>query len=148
MRLTENFRLEEFTDSQTAVRMSIDNTPSSGVRHNLLRLAEALEYIRLMFGGHPIRISSGYRCQDLNEAVGGSASSAHMLGLAVDFTCPDYGTPLEIARVIERSKMEFDQVIMEGTWVHLAIAGRQRRQVLTATFTRGVAQYAPGLPAA
>lgn len=56
-----------------------------------------------------------------------------------------FGTPKDIARVIAASKIKFDQLIMEGGWVHISFAPTPRLQVLTARFTNGVARYTPGL---
>ena len=50
--------------------------------------------------GHDLDISSGYRCPELNSAVGGSPTSQHCMGLAADFTCEDFGSPLEIAQAL------------------------------------------------
>jgi len=134
-RLTAHFTLEELTWSDTGQRLGIDNTPSEIVTGNLKRLAAALEDVRLLLG-HPIHINSGYRCDRLNLVVGGSRSSRHMLGLAADFICPAFGTPVEIARLLEANLRGFDQLIYEHTWVHLGLAIQgigetPRRQVLT-----------------
>jgi zinc D-Ala-D-Ala carboxypeptidase len=68
----------------------------------------------------------------LNAAVGGSGASQHMLGLAADFECPGFGTPLEVARAIQRSGIAFDQCILEyGRWVHLSFSDAPRGRMLT-----------------
>jgi hypothetical protein len=97
----------------------------------LKRLAAGLESVQALLGA-PLEISSGYRCAALNEAVGGSATSQHLLGLAADFACPGFGPPLEVARAIQRSGLEFDQCILEyGRWVHLSFGEPARRRLLT-----------------
>ena len=59
----------------------------------------------------------------LNQAVGGSRTSAHLEGLAADFTAPAFGSPLEVIRKIAASGIEYDQLIYEyGSWVHLGLA--------------------------
>jgi len=63
--------------------------------------------------------------------LGSKDTSAHVLGFACDFICPAFGTPLEICKAIEASGIRFDQLIEEGTWVHLSIDPRMRQQVLT-----------------
>lgn len=144
--LTPHFSLDEMTRSDTAVRLGIDNTvlPFEVLR-NLGYLAEALERVRAQLGVS-LHISSGYRCPALNSAVGSHPSSAHVLGLAADFTAPDYGTPLMIAQIIAGSAIPFDQLICEGTWVHLAISRTHNRgELLTAHFDKGVASYTAGL---
>ncbi|HET7765459.1 MAG TPA: D-Ala-D-Ala carboxypeptidase family metallohydrolase [Burkholderiales bacterium] len=131
MRLSPNFSLDELVYSETAEQNGIDNTPPPEIVENLKRLAAGLEAVRALLGA-PLEISSGYRCAALNQAVGGSSTSQHMHGLAVDFACPDFGSPLEIARAIQRSGLEFDQCILEyGRWVHLSFSDAPRRRLLT-----------------
>lgn len=144
MKLSPNFRLEELIQSSTAQRLCIDNTPDGRITSHLVALAAGLEQVRVLLGNRSIRINSGYRCPALNRAVGGAASSAHMQGYAADFTCPEYGPQLEIVRAIQRSRLDFDQVIQEGTWVHVSFAPTSRRQVLTAHFGPGGTTYTMG----
>lgn len=83
-RLTQNFTLEELTRSQTAEEQGIDNTPGPAERYNLKALTEAcLQPIRDHYGVL-VRVTSGYRSDALNEAVGGSSTSLHRRGLAAD----------------------------------------------------------------
>lgn len=120
--LSPNFSLDEFTFSQTAARLGIDNKPDAQSLKNLRELAATLEQVRGKLGNLPILISSGYRSTTLNRALGGSPHSAHMRGLAVDFTCPRFGSVLATARAVAKSHILFDQVILEyGRWVHLGI---------------------------
>lgn len=137
-RLSQHFTLGEFIRSATANKLSIDNTAPLEVLTNLKRLAQCCEQIRMELDGAPMMISSGYRCPDLNKAVGGSTISRHLMGLACDFTAPQFGTPLAICKKLAKSRIEFDQLILEfsarANWVHfgIAAAGQQpRRQVLT-----------------
>ncbi|KUZ33599.1 D-Ala-D-Ala carboxypeptidase family metallohydrolase [Burkholderia territorii] len=146
--LTAHFTLEELVASDTARRRGIDNTPSATVAANLRRTAEALERVRELLGGRPVVVTSGYRSPALNSAIGGVPNSAHKLGLAADFVCPKFGTPLDICRAISRSSIEFDQLIQEGTWVHIGLAAagvKPRRQVLTASFGSARTMYSEGL---
>lgn len=148
MMLTIHFALAELTHSQTADRRGIDNTPTDEIVENLMSLAQTLERVRVLLGSRPIVISSGYRSPDLNRAVGGARNSAHLYGLAADFICPGYGTPLQICKAIAASGIDFDQLIQEGTWVHLGLSQpgqKSRRQVLTANFSSGAATYREGL---
>lgn len=135
MNLTIHFTLEELTFSQTAVREGIDNDPPPWVVENLRRLARALENVRAILGG-AILISSGYRSPALNTLIKGSPNSAHIKGLAADFTAPSYGTPRECAIAISHSSIEFDQVIHEGgRWVHFGLSEHEpRKELLTAQF--------------
>jgi zinc D-Ala-D-Ala carboxypeptidase len=142
--LTAHFALVELTRSNTGERLGIDNTPSLEVVANLTRLAMGLEQVRALLG-HPMQIDSGYRCPALNKAVGGVSDSAHVVGFAADFICPEYGTPLEIARAIAGSGIAVDQIIQEGSWCHVSFDPRLRHQALTATFGPGGATYSKGV---
>jgi zinc D-Ala-D-Ala carboxypeptidase len=139
MNLSEHFTLEELTISETAARRGIDNRPSPAIIANLRRLATALEVVRQLIGRRII-ITSGYRSPALNDAIGGSRTSAHIEGLAADFISPP-PEPLAICREIAASAMPFDQLIYEVDWVHFAIGPELRRQVLT--FQDG--RYSEGL---
>lgn len=141
MNLSEHFTLEELTQSQHAVRACIDNTPTDPVVLDNLRItAQMLEAVRTLLGGHPILVTSGYRCPKLNTLIGSGSTSQHTRGLAVDFTCPAFGTPKHICQRLLEMDLQFDQLIFEGSWVHLshAEAGRPfRGEVLTAVFEPG-----------
>ena len=145
MQLSQNFKLNEFTTSQTATRKGIDNTAPAPIVERLRMVANTLEQIRTLLGNHSIRISSGYRCIALNRAIGSGDSSAHTLGYAVDFTCLGFGTPKEVAKKIAESPIKFDQLIYEGTWVHLSVDPRNRRDLLTAHFRGGKVTYTKGI---
>ena len=131
MNLSPHFTLAEFTASQTAARLGIDNMPTPDLIANLGRVAYALELIRDLVG-KPIIISSGYRSIALNANTPGSANnSAHTRGCAADFIIPQFGTPFEVCRMIVGMRLPYDQLIFERSWVHLAIEPPTRRQVLT-----------------
>ena len=141
--LTDNFHMNEFLHSDTAKARGIDNSPAHPTHDsNLVRLAEAMEDVRKILDDASITITSGYRSPSLNEAVGGAQASAHLEGLACDFTCPDFGKPLEICQKL-RPHMEvlgIDQLIFENvggySWVHLGLAGEDeipRQMCLTIT---------------
>ena len=84
MRLTKNFELEEMVRSVTARERGIDNTPPKKVKENLRMLCEeVLQPLRDRWGA-PIVVSSGYRCPQLNRAVGGVRNSDHLYGCAAD----------------------------------------------------------------
>ncbi len=142
MKLSEHFTLEELTFSQTAVRNGINNNPSQAVKNNLRVLADNLEKIRT-FLGHPLRISSAFRCMELNRKIGGSVNSAHMDGLAADFTCEKFGKPIDVVKALHKSGIKVDQVIEEGTWVHVSFDPKMRQQFLTVTFINGKPSYKP-----
>jgi zinc D-Ala-D-Ala carboxypeptidase len=137
--LTPHFSLAELTASATAQRLGIDNTPPPNIVANLLVAAQGMEGVRTVLGGKPIRVTSGHRCEALNHAVGGAPGSGHKKGWAIDFTCPDFGTPVHIVRAIAASDLRFDKCIQEGTWVHISFAPPLRRILL-------IAHFAPGKP--
>jgi zinc D-Ala-D-Ala carboxypeptidase len=142
--LTPHFSLDELISSQTAARKGYDNSPPGEVIEHLRRAALGMEAVRQLLGDKAITVSSGYRSPLVNKAVGGAKTSAHLSGYAVDFNCFGFGTPLQVCRAIAASAIEFDQLIEEGTWVHLSFAPTMRRQVLTKAPTGG---YIDGLRA-
>lgn len=153
MKLSENFSLAEFTKSQTAIRMGIDNTPGEEHLENAKALFEnVVQPVREQFG--PTTINSGYRGPALNEAVGGSSKSQHCRGQAVDIEVP--GVPnAEVAAWIEEN-LDFDQLILEfytpgipdSGWVHVSYNGdSNRKSVLTAMKENGKTVYKQGLVA-
>ena len=129
-----NFSMDELTHSDTAARHGIDNTPNENEKDNLYKLAMELENVRKLLNNKPIFCSSGYRCLALNELLGSKRTSAHIRGLAVDFTCRQFGTPNEIVFSLINSNIPYDQVILEfDRWVHLSFCEDEktpRRQAL------------------
>ena len=93
-----------------------------------------MERVRALLGNQPIVVHSGYRSLKVNQAIGGVVTSAHCLGLACDFVCPTFGVPAEVALAILRSDIEYDQLILEYGWVHVALAHEgalSRQEALT-----------------
>lgn len=134
--ITPHFTYQEATFSPYAIRHSIDNSLPDILLENVKRQAELMEKVRYELG-KPIFVSSWYRCPELNQAIGGAIQSAHIKALATDFVSP-FGTPTEICQKIIASGIEFDQLIDEGTWVHIALSALpSRNQVLTAHFHKG-----------
>ena len=132
--LTANFTLEELVASKTANDRGINNQPSDDVIAALRQTADLLEKIRSLLGNRPMTITSGYRCLDLNRALGSKDDSDHIKGLAADFVCPGFGSPPAICQAIAASPIEFRQLIDESNsagdqWVH--IAAGTGRQLLT-----------------
>jgi zinc D-Ala-D-Ala carboxypeptidase len=131
MRLSPHFTLAEMTVSDAARRLKLDNRPSGVHLQNLTATAHNMEKVRALLG-NPVFVSSAYRAPKVNEAVGGVENSDHMLGWAVDFTCPSYGSPYLVCARLADSDLEFDQVICEKRrWVHISFNPRMRRQVMT-----------------
>lgn len=141
--MSQHFTLEELTFSDYAARHNINNAPPARIVENLNYTAERLEEVRALLK-LPMRVTSGYRCPELNDAVGGSLTSQHRYGLAVDFTCEAFGSPFEVCKAIEASGIQFDQLIHEyGRWVHISfVRNAPRRQSLT-IFNPG--RYMPGI---
>lgn len=146
MMLSPHFALDEFVLSQTAVRLGIDNTPPPDVLERLKHLAAQLELVRAALGV-PLLISSGYRSPQLNAAVGGARKSDHVSGVAVDFTAPGLGPPIDVCRAVAQVEgLAIRQLIHEfGRWVHLSVAmpGEAAKRELLTIKTAG--RYMPGL---
>lgn len=142
--LTPHFSLEEMVMSPYAERNGIDNTPPEHIIERLKNTAFHLEIVRGLLG-QPLIIKSGYRSQKLNTAVNGAPHSAHRNGDAADFICPAYGSPLKICKAIDAAHIQYDQLIQEGSWVHISFAIPQRQEVLTARFTATGPEYIKGL---
>jgi len=131
MNLSSHFTLDEFTTSQTAARLGLDNTPPPEVMPALLKTAQGMEAVCVRLGGAPISVSSGYRSPAVNKAVGGSANSQHTKGEAVDFICPRFGSPADVAAALRGSGIEYDQLILEfGRWVHISFSDKPRHMAL------------------
>ncbi|WP_157951153.1 N-acetylmuramoyl-L-alanine amidase [Cyanothece sp. BG0011] len=131
LQLSPNFTLGEFIQSETAERHNIDNTPTmSEVEHLRQLCLNILQPARDALG--PISITSGYRCPELNELVGGSPYSAHRKGYAAD-VIPQNVSTKQLADWIG-SHCRFDQLISEyGTrqnpaWIHISVDPRERMQ--------------------
>ena len=128
------FALKEFVKSNTAARLGIDNNPSEDVKKNIELLVEKiLDPLREKFG-KPIIVTSGYRCKELNKAVGGAAKSQHMSGEAADIrTVGDSKSAnKELFNLIIELGLPFDQLINEHDydWVHVSYGKRNRRMIL------------------
>ena len=138
MKLSKNLSLKEATKSNTATRLGIKNEPEQWEINNLRAIAENIfQPVRDHFGV-PIGVSSGYRCKELNKAIGGSKYSQHMIGEALDIDADIYGkvTNAEIFNYI-KNNLEWDQMIWEfgddgePNWVHVSYkeAGTNRKQL-------------------
>jgi len=136
MRLSKNFVLSEMTRSNTAKRLGISNEPTKKHLENMQRLVSNLiQPMRDKLG--PIRITSGYRSQALNRAIGGSTKSDHCRAMAADLQFWKDGKMCnkEIYDWVIESNLEFDQMINEFdfSWIHLSLKEKEnRKQVLIA----------------
>ena len=132
MKLSKNFSLSEFERSETAERLEIDNAIPSEAQLNLRALCvNVLQPLRNL-AGEPLRVNSGYRCEELNKAVGGVPTSQHRLGEAAD-VCWD-GKAADLYDIISESNLEFDQVILyrKKNFVHVSYTSsrKDRRQLI------------------
>jgi zinc D-Ala-D-Ala carboxypeptidase len=139
MKLSKNLDLVEVTRSVEAKRRGINNNPSPVHLSNLKLLAEnVFQPIREHFNT-PIHISSGYRSQILNHAIGGASKSQHCSGEAIDIDMD--GTNITNKQIFDyiKNNLDFDQLIFEfGTatnpdWVHVSYSKvKNRKQILRA----------------
>ena len=153
MKLSEHLDLAEVTRSETAKRKGISNEPTPEHLENFKKLAQNIfEPIRKHFGV-PIHISSGYRSKALNTAIGGSLTSQHCSGEAIDIDMDGSSNGVTNKMVFEfiKANLNFDQLIWEfGTkdapdWVHVSFetTGKQRKQILRAFKSGGKTAYQP-----
>ena len=151
MQLSKNLTLAEVIRSETAKRKGISNMPTPEHIENFKKLAvNVFQPIRDPFGVS-IHISSGYRSKALNTAIGGSLSSQHCRGEAIDIDMD--GTDITNAQIFHfiKDNLIWDQMIWEfGTdknpdWVHVSYksTGKQRKQILKAIKTNGKTSYVP-----
>ena len=151
MKLSEHLDLSEVTRSESAKRKGISNMPTEAHIANFKLLAENIfEPIRHHFRC-PIIISSGYRSKELNAAIGGSLTSQHCQGEAIDIDMD--GTPNGVTNRMVfdyiKDNLVFDQLIYEfgdennPDWVHVSYesTGTQRKQILRATRSNGKTVY-------
>ena len=122
MQLSQYFKLEEFEYSDTARANGIDNSIPASLIPNIVRLHDNVLYPLRKLIGHPVVITSGYRCPDLNNKVGGVATSQHANGQAADITVTGQSNTAVFNWI--RKNCDFDQLILEqvgGTqWVHVS----------------------------
>ena len=141
MNLSEHFTLEEATYSETAIRLGIDNMPSTVQLENMKVAAQKLEQLRAITG--PLNINSWLRLPAVNVAVGGSKPSSHMDGWAIDISCSKL-SPYQLCQEVKKAGIKFDQMIHEfGRWMHISFAPEGRQQELTIFKPEG--KYKAGL---
>lgn len=130
--ITPHFSWAEASVTSTGIPNEIPSELIGRVIHT----AHQMELVRACLLRRPIKVNSWYRSPQVNKAVGGSTSSEHMSGAAVDFVCPSYGTPKEVASsLIQYSHiLNYNQLIYEQTWVHISFppdGERGKQEVLT-----------------
>ena len=151
MKLSPHLDLSEVIRSDSAKRNGISNMPTEEHIANFMLLAEKIfEPIREHFGV-PIRISSGYRSKELNAKIGGSATSQHCKGQAVDLDQDGSTNGVSNADVFNyiKDNLPFDQLIWEfgnednPDWVHVSYVPNGRKQILKAFKMNGTTKYFP-----
>lgn len=139
MKLTANFTYEELVASDTARKKGIDNRPTAAAEIYIGKLArEVLQPIRDVYK-KPIIVTSGYRCEALNKAVGGSKTSQHLSGQAADIKAADGDNKALfecIRKLVRNGKLKVGQLIWEygskeqPRWVHVSLPYSKINQIL------------------
>ncbi|MCQ2243820.1 MAG: D-Ala-D-Ala carboxypeptidase family metallohydrolase [Bacteroidaceae bacterium] len=139
IKLSPHFVLSEFTRSSTAAAHGIDNTPTLGSVSNLQYLCEKILEPLRAHANQPIIINSGYRCLQLNKAIGGVSTSNHLSGYAADIKVPNNKVGEEWFDWMQKNIPDFDELILERNtpssptfWIHVAIRqnGNNRKKVI------------------
>ena len=149
MKISEHISFKEAIKSNTALRRGINNEPDDYQITNMVNIAHnVFEPLREWVGG-PIKINSMFRCEELNEAIGGSSRSQHCEGRAIDLDDTfGYKTNAEMFDYI-RKNLSFDQLIWEfgddnnPAWVHVSYISEDenRGRVMIAEKINGKTQY-------
>ena len=116
------FTIAELCQSATARLLGIDNRPpASAVKAMTALVDNVLDPLRQAWGG-PIRVNSGYRCPELNKAVGGTPTSQHQRGEAADITVGSRSSNRRLLALIKRLDLPVDQCIDEKgcRWIHMS----------------------------
>lgn len=148
-KISKHISYKESIKSNTATRRGIDNTPSDYELTNMVGIAEnVFEPLREWVGG-PIKITSMFRCEELNRAIGGSSRSQHCEGRAMDLDDTfGHKTNTEMFEYI-RKNLNFDQLIWEfgddnnPDWIHVSYISddENRKRVMRAERINGKTQY-------
>lgn len=117
------FNIKEMTKSQTAELHHIDNTPTEEVVENLKKVMYILDIVRV-YMGKPIFVNSGYRCEKLNDMVGGVYRSKHTMGLAADFRTDKTEDINRMFEFLKENHKDFKiiELIKYKTFIHMGIS--------------------------
>ena len=131
----KHFTIKELCRSNTATKLGIDNTPDATATRNLTLLVDNILDPLREKNGKPIYVNNGFRCDVLNEAVGGAPDSQHKYGEAADITAKNQADNALLFQII-KDELPFDQLIWEKgndkypAWVHVSFVKSARHQVL------------------
>ena len=149
MKISEHISFKEAIKSNTALRRGINNEPDDYQITNMVNIAHnVFEPLREWVGG-PIKINSMFRCEELNEAIGGSSRSQHCEGRAIDLDDTfGHKTNAEMFEYI-RKNLSFDNLIYEfgddnnPDWIHVSYISEDenRGRVMRAEKINGKTQY-------
>lgn len=127
------FTFTEFERSDTATKFAIDNTMPESAKKNVAELVDkVLDPLREAWG-KPIIVTSGYRCPELNKAVGGAKTSHHLSGMAADISTGNKADNRRLFELVQKLDLPFTQLIDESnfTWVHISLdPANVKRQIL------------------
>ncbi len=144
MKLSRNFTLSEFLQSDTAARNDISMFADEQIVENLTQLTTSILQPLRDAIDIPIRITSGYRPPRLNALIGGSKTSSHMRGMAADIVVPGM-EPRAVVDALGELNIIYDQIILEfSSWTHIGISHRPRYEKLTAYREKGRTVYKEG----
>ncbi len=136
-KITEHFYWNEMLASIEGDKNNIINAPITEAQtENIITTTNYMETIRTLLGNKAIIVSSCFRSPKINKLVGGSLTSAHLDGLAVDFVCNGAGSPETIVSILRKyeKELKFDQLINEyDKWVHIGWGPKNRGEVIKAT---------------
>lgn len=150
MNISQHITIEEATKSQEAVRKGIRNVPTQTQLASMRLVADkCFEPLRNHFRV-PIGISSFFRSEPLNIAIGGSKNSQHCLGMAIDIDGDIFGrvSNSEIFQWL-KDNVEFDQLIWEfgndenPAWVHISYNPKGNRKQILRLTKRGTTIWKP-----
>lgn len=136
MNFASNFLSPNFTWAEATVTDTrIPNVPNDTQAQAIRTTAVKMEMIRAILGHRGVTINSWFRSHTVNVAVGGSETSSHLIGSAVDFSCNSFGTPLEICEFLAQRQwvelLQIDQLILYKGRVHIGFRSNPRKQFLT-----------------
>jgi hypothetical protein len=139
-KISENISYKEATHSETAKRLGISNKPKKEHIENMELIAEKIFQPLREWVDHPIRVNSFFRSEELNSRIGGSLSSAHKDGLAMDLDSLGGKTNLEMFHYI-KDNLDFDQLIWEfgeePKWIHVSWNKKKNKKQVLVTKRKG-----------